>query len=78
MNADRKVRLVKQPAPAFWSRWDVVAPDGTVIGRVEKKGMSSAWTAYGSGPAWRPVRHMCSTRAAAVEFISQMEGEARP
>lgn len=61
------VRLVRVDAPAFWSRWDVTAPDGTILGRVEKRGMSSAWTAHDADRSL--IGTMYGTRAEAVAAV---------
>jgi len=60
-------RLVRLDAPAYWSRWDVAAPDGTVLGRIEKRGMSSAWSAHGADRGL--IGTMFGTRAEAIAAV---------
>ena len=68
MTETTAVRLVRLDAPAYWSRWDLTAPDGTVLGRVEKRGMSSAWSAHDADRGL--IGTMFGTRAKAIAAIA--------
>jgi hypothetical protein len=57
-------KLVKLPAPPFWSRWQVGDK-----GIIEKRGMSSLWTALDAQGHY--IRGMLRTRQDAVRAVEE-------
>jgi hypothetical protein len=59
-------KLVKLPAPAYWSRW-YVTRDGERCGMVERRGGFSPWSAYTRHGDL--ISHSLRTRADAVDAV---------